>query len=206
VQRGHTGFGQVLAAIRIAHRDVEPVGEYQEELVGVLVDVPDVVVEGVGNPDVASVPAVSAGVISSMNRPAAHSPTPTQDCCVGGAIVTAMASPAPRAAAVPAPQAADPVAIRACLPPEVAAVFDAEWEQVLDAAKQSKDLAGVRELLAHWRHFAYQELREPGAYFRVLATAARAQASGQAPVGSVSGEEMRARIDARIAEAGLERR
>ena len=63
--------------------------------------------------------------------------------------------------------AADPVAIRACLPPEVAAVFDREWEAVLEAAKYSKDLAGVRELLAHWRHHAYQELLEPGVYFRV---------------------------------------
>lgn len=118
-----------------------------------------------------------------------------------------VASPVPPPAEpVPAavrPPDADPVAIRACLTPDVAAVFDAEWEHVLDAAKQSKDLAGVRELLQHWRHFAYQELREPGAYFRVLATAARVQATRQAPAGSVSGEEMRARIDARLAEAGL---
>lgn len=117
-----------------------------------------------------------------------------------------VASPVPQPAEpVPAvrPPDSDPVAIRACLTPDVAAVFDAEWEHVLDAAKQSKDLAGVRELLQHWRHFAYQELREPGAYFRVLATAARVQATRQAPAGSVSGEEMRARIDARLAEADL---
>lgn len=95
------------------------------------------------------------------------------------------------------------MAIRACLTPDVAAVFDAEWEFVLEEAKQSKDLAGVRDLLQHWRHFAYQELREPGACFRVMATAARAQATRQAPVGSVSGEEMRARIEARLAEAGV---
>jgi hypothetical protein len=79
-------------------------------------------------------------------------------------------------------------------------VFDAEWEFVLEEAKQSKDLAGVRDLLQHWRHFAYQELREPGIYFRVLATAARVQATRQAPAGSVSAEEMRARIDARLNE------
>jgi hypothetical protein len=100
------------------------------------------------------------------------------------------------------PPDADPVAIRACLTPDVAAVFDAEWEHVLEQAKRSKDLAGVRELLAHWRHFAFQELREPGSYFRVLATAARVQATRQAPPGSVSGEEMRARIEARLAEVG----
>jgi hypothetical protein len=106
------------------------------------------------------------------------------------------------AAAVRAPEA-DPVAIRACLTPDVAAVFDAEWEFVLEAAKQSKDLAGVRELLATWRVFAYQELREPGAYFRVLAAAADAQRTGRAPAGSVSGAEMRARIETRLTEAGL---
>ncbi len=83
---------------------------------------------------------------------------------------------------------------------DVAAVFDAEWEFVLEKAKQSKDLAGVRELLRHWRHFAYQELREPGAYFRVLATAAQAQATRQAPEGSVSAQEIRARIDARLTD------
>ena len=115
-----------------------------------------------------------------------------------------MVSPAPHPAAVPAPPDADPVAIRACLPAAVTAVFDAEWEQVLEAAKRSKDLAGVRDLLQNWRHHAYQELREPGAYFRVLATAAHTQATRQAPQGSVSAEEMRARLDARLAEAGLD--
>lgn len=115
-----------------------------------------------------------------------------------------VASPVPQPAGpgvVPVrPPDADPVAIRACLTPDVAAVFDAEWEFVLEEAKQSKDLAGVRDLLQHWRHFAYQELREPGIYFRVLATAARVQATRQAPAGSVSAEEMRARIDARLNE------
>lgn len=121
--------------------------------------------------------------------------------CVG------VAPPAPRPAESRQPTAvrppdADPVAIRACLTPDVAAVFDAEWEHVLEAAKRSKDLAGVRELLAHWRHFAFQELREPGSYFRVLAAAARVQATRQAPPGSVPGAEMRARVQARLAEVG----
>jgi hypothetical protein len=109
------------------------------------------------------------------------------------------ASASASASAVRAPEA-DPVAIRACLTPDVMAVFDAEWEFVLDGAKQSKDLRGVRELLAKWRAFAYQELREPGAYFRLLATAAEVQRTGRAPAGSVSVEEMRARIDTRLIE------
>jgi Family of unknown function (DUF6247) len=125
--------------------------------------------------------------------------------------VVDVASPIPPAAepdagepgAVGKAPEADPVAIRECLTPDVAAVFDAEWEFVLEAAKQSKDLAGVRDLLAKWRHFAYYELREPGAYFRVLAAAANTQRTGQAPSGSVSGVEMRARIAARLTESGL---
>jgi hypothetical protein len=82
--------------------------------------------------------------------------------------------------------------------------FDAEWEHALEAAKHSKDLAGVRDLLAHWRHFAYQEIREPGSYLRLKAAAERTQATRRAPAGSVSDEEMRARIDVRLAEAGLD--
>lgn len=96
---------------------------------------------------------------------------------------------------------ADPVAIRACLTPDVAAVFDLEWERTLDVAKRSKDLAEVHQMLRHWRHFAYQELREPGSYFRVLAAAARTLATRTAPPGSISEEEMRARLAARLAEA-----
>lgn len=35
------------------------------------------------------------------------------------------------------------MAIRVCSTPDVAAVFDVGWEFVLEAAKQSKGLAGV---------------------------------------------------------------
>lgn len=115
-----------------------------------------------------------------------------------------MTSPVSRSADPVAirPPDADPVAIRACLPSVVAAVFDAEWESTLEQAKRSKDLAGVRELVAHWRHFAYQELLAPGSYSRVLATAARTQATRQAPPRSLSAEELRAQIEARLAQTG----
>ena len=92
----------------------------------------------------------------------------------------------------------DPQAIRACLTPDVAAEFDAEWEIVLDKAKASKDLTPVHELLAKWRHFAYAELKDPGSYFRLLATAARTLATGQAPTGSISGDGMKALIRQRL--------
>lgn len=94
---------------------------------------------------------------------------------------------------------ADPQAIRACLTPGVAAEFDAEWDIVLERAKQAKDLAPVHELLNKWRHFACAELKDPGSYFRLLAAAAHTMATGEAPAGSVSGEEIKARIRERVA-------
>lgn len=81
-------------------------------------------------------------------------------------------------------------------------MFDQEWEFVLEEAKLSKDLSGVRELLGKWRMLAHQESIEPGSYFRVLATAARIQASGRPEPGSVSADEIRALIRRRLDEAG----
>jgi len=98
----------------------------------------------------------------------------------------------------PVPPTSDPQTIRACLTPDVAAEFDVEWEIVLDKAKASKDLAPVHELLAKWRHFAYAELKDPGSYFRLLGTAARTLATGQAPASSISGDEMKALIRQRL--------
>lgn len=98
----------------------------------------------------------------------------------------------------PVPPPPDPQAIRACLTPDVAAAFDAEWEIVLDEAKQAKDLAPVHDLLHKWRHFAYAELKNPGTYFRMLATAAHTLATGKAPASSISGEEMKAQIRQRL--------
>jgi hypothetical protein len=94
--------------------------------------------------------------------------------------------------------AADPVSIRACLTPMLVAEFDREWELVLDRAKASKDLAGVRTLLAKWRHIAYGELRDPGAYYRMLARAEQIQRLGANP-GAGSLEDMKALIRERQA-------
>jgi hypothetical protein len=90
------------------------------------------------------------------------------------------------------------VAIRACLTPGVAAEFDAEWEIVLEQAKHTKDLAQVHDLLQKWRHVAYAEMTDPGSYFRLLSTAARTLATGEAPAGSVSGDEIKALIRKRL--------
>lgn len=96
------------------------------------------------------------------------------------------------------PPPADPKAIRACLTPRVAAEFDTEWNIVLDRAKQAMDLAPIHKLLNKWRHLAYAELKDPGSYFRLVATAEHTLATGQAPAGSVSGEDIMARIHRRL--------
>jgi hypothetical protein len=80
----------------------------------------------------------------------------------------------------------------------VAAEFDAEWDIVLERAKRAKDLAPIHELLNKWRQFAYAELKDPGSYFRLLATAAHTLATGEAPAGSVSGAEIKARMRRRL--------
>lgn len=80
----------------------------------------------------------------------------------------------------------------------MATEFDREWEIVLDQAKRDQDLQPVQDLLAKWRHFAFAELTSPGSYFRVLATAAQALATGQAPAGSVSGDEIKELIRRRL--------
>lgn len=112
-----------------------------------------------------------------------------------------MASPASdssQSSPDPIPPSLEPRAIRACLTPDVAAEFDREWEIVLDQAKRSQDLELVHDLLTKWRHFAYAELKAPGSYFRVLASAAHTLATGQPPAGSVSGEQITELIRGRL--------
>lgn len=93
----------------------------------------------------------------------------------------------------PVPPPADPRAIRACLTPTLAAEFDREWDIVLDRVKQSHDLSGLHELLNKWRHVVYMEMREPGAYRRVLAKAEQILRTGQREH-AVSGEDVLASI------------
>jgi hypothetical protein len=98
----------------------------------------------------------------------------------------------------PVPPPAEPQAIRACLTARVAAEFDAEWDIVLERAKQAKDLAPVFAMLNKWRLFAYAEMKDPGSYFRMLALADHTLSTGQAPAGSLSGDEIKARISERL--------
>jgi Family of unknown function (DUF6247) len=91
----------------------------------------------------------------------------------------------------------DPQAIRACLTPSLAGEFDSEWEIVLERAKQSKDLAGVHDLLNKWRHTAYTEMRDPGSYYRILAKAEQIMRTGHNP-NAVSIEDMQALIRQRL--------
>jgi hypothetical protein len=89
------------------------------------------------------------------------------------------------------------MAIRACLPREVAEAFDAEWEFVLEEVKQSKDLGGIRSLLAKCRHVAYGELTAPGTYARVQSKAEEILRSGVNPA-AVPVEDMQALIVERL--------
>jgi uncharacterized protein DUF6247 len=110
-----------------------------------------------------------------------------------------MASPAaPLPPDEPVPPAADPEAIRACLSPSLVAEFDREWEIVLERAKQDKTLDPVHSMLNKWRHLSYMELKDPGAYYQLLAKAEQITRTGQAPEGSVSGDEIKALIRQRL--------
>ncbi len=104
-----------------------------------------------------------------------------------------MASPATLPNPTPVPPPADPQAIRACLTQTLAAEFDHEWQVVLDRVKQSQDLNNVHSLLHKWRHIAYQEMRDPGSYYRMLAKVEQIQRSGGNPDG-VPFEQMQALI------------
>jgi|ERR1051326_5589467 len=109
-----------------------------------------------------------------------------------------MASPAaPSPDREPAPPPLDPQGIRACLTSALAAEFDNEWDIVLERAKQSKDLAGVHDLLNKWRHTAYLEMRNPGAHYRLLAKAEQIMRTGDNP-DAASFEDMQALIQQRL--------
>jgi hypothetical protein len=99
----------------------------------------------------------------------------------------------------PVPPPAEPGPIRVCLTGQMLAEFDREWDFVLEEAKRIHSLAGVQDLLAKWRLMAYTELKQPGSYARMMSTIERTLATGKAPAGSISGEEMMARIQARLA-------
>lgn len=109
-----------------------------------------------------------------------------------------MASPASLPEPATGVPAAEPAAIRAALTATLLAEFDREWEIVLDRAKSSKELSGILELLAKWRHIAVSEAREPGAYFRLQAKAEQIQRAGTNP-GAGSIEDMRALVARRQA-------
>lgn len=91
------------------------------------------------------------------------------------------------------PPSADPKAIRACLTPTLAAEFDNEWQIVLERVKQSQELGDLHKLLNKWRHTAYLEMREPGAYYRLLARAEEILRAGGNP-DAASFEDMMALV------------
>ena len=98
------------------------------------------------------------------------------------------------------PPAADPEEIRACLSSQMRYEFDRAWDFVLDEAKRTHTLAGITDLLATWRLWAYTELKDPGCYYRMLAQAEVILRTGKSPDGSISGDEVKALIRKRQGE------
>lgn len=127
-----------------------------------------------------------------------HDRAASPGAVVSTAIVFDMASASTLPNPTPVPPAADPQAIRACLTSTLAAEFDREWEIVLDRVKQSMDLEDLQAWLNKWRHTAYMEMRDPGAYYRMLAKAEQILRTGSNP-NAVSYEEMQALIRQRQA-------
>ncbi len=105
-----------------------------------------------------------------------------------------MGSPTTRPDPAPVPPAADPQAIRSCLTPTLAAEFDREWEIVLE----SMGLSDLHAWLNKWRHMAHMEMRDPGAYYRMLAKAEQILRTGS-NADAVPYEEMQALIHQRQA-------
>ncbi|MFI9385980.1 DUF6247 family protein [Kutzneria sp. NPDC052558] len=99
----------------------------------------------------------------------------------------------------PVSPSSEPGVIRANLTGQMLADFDREWDFVMEEARRMHDLAGVQDLLAKWRLMAHHEQKFPGSYARMMDTVERTLATGKAPAGSISGEEMLARIQARLA-------
>lgn len=100
----------------------------------------------------------------------------------------------PHAPVAPPPE---PKAIRAALSPQLATEFDREWKIVLERVKESLELVDVQNLLHKWRHTAYMEMCEPGAYYRMLAQAEQIQRTGHNPA-AVPFEDMQALIRERL--------
>jgi hypothetical protein len=77
---------------------------------------------------------------------------------------------------------ASPREIRAALRAEFRPEFDRDYQAALDEAKRSLELAGVHELLEHWRTRAWIT-RDPGEHRRLVRRAAELLTGTQPPAG-----------------------
>ncbi len=69
---------------------------------------------------------------------------------------------------------------------------------MLDRVRETQELADLHHLLNKWRHIAYQEMCDPGAYYRMLAKAEQIIRAGANP-DAVPVEDMQAVIRRRTA-------
>jgi hypothetical protein len=94
---------------------------------------------------------------------------------------------------------ASPAQVRAALVPEDVVRFDRQWRAAMATATEALDLTAVHELLDSWRRVAWLTTASgPEGYRRILARAEETLRTGEEPPGTVSLEEIRLRIAARL--------
>lgn len=97
---------------------------------------------------------------------------------------------------------ASPAELRNAILPEDQDAFDDGYRRALDAAAQTLHLDELETFLAHWRRIAWSVAWEgPEAWRALLAKADRILTTGQLPVGTVSADEIREKLQVRQAQA-----
>ena len=112
-------------------------------------------------------------------------------------VVTAAGQPHPIPAIPPLPEGAGPRAIRAALIAEERVEFDQAYRRALAEAADTLELAGVLDMLEHWRHRAIISA-DPQAYRRMLRRAAQLLSGDEVPE-----DESLAQLKARLAGLGV---
>jgi hypothetical protein len=97
---------------------------------------------------------------------------------------------------------ASPAELREAIVPEDRELFDEQYRQALDAAAETLTLDALEKFLAHWRRIAWSQTDMGHEKWRaMLARAEETLRTGESPPGTVSADEMRQRLRARLARA-----
>ena len=95
---------------------------------------------------------------------------------------------------------ASPAELRESIVPEDRELCDEQYRQALDAAAETLTLDALEKFLAHWRRIAWSQT-DMGheKWWAMLARAEETLRTGESPPGTVSADEMRQRLRARLA-------